>query len=41
MRSRSCERPERPVTLRSFKVMRFEYKKAPHSNRVRCLELVG
>ena len=41
MRSRSCERPERPVTLRPFKVMRFEYKKAPHSNRVRCLELVG
>ena len=36
-----CEKPERPVTLRPFKVMRFEYKKAPHSNRVRCLELVG
>jgi hypothetical protein len=36
-----CEKPERPVTLRLFKVMRFEYKKAPHSNRVRCLELVG
>ena len=32
--------PERPVTLRLFKVMRFEYKKAPHSNRVRCLECV-
>ena len=36
-----CEKPEHPVTLRPFKVMRFEYKKAPHSNRVRCLELVG
>ena len=35
-----CEKPERPVTLRLFKVMRFEYKKAPHSNRVRCLECV-
>ena len=36
-----CEKPEHPVTLRPFKVMRFEYKKAPHSNKVRCLELVG
>ena len=35
-----CEKPEHPVTLRPFKVMRFEYKKAPHSNRVRCLERV-
>ena len=29
-----CERPERSVTLRSFKVMRFEYKK--HHTRIEC-----
>ena len=29
-----CEKPERPVTLRLFKVMRFEYKK--HHTRIEC-----
>ena len=29
-----CEKPERSVTLRPFKVMRFEYKK--HHTRIEC-----
>ena len=29
-----CEKPERSVTLRPFKVMRFEYKK--HHTQIEC-----